>query len=458
MTIRLGGMASSLDTESIIQSLLDARSTPITALEDKNEALDEKYAAWTEIDSAMSILQSNATLLTNFTTWSQMTLTSSDEDILNGSVTGTSVEEKTFNITVSNLAAAHQYNSDAQTSTTAELGLSGEFTVNGQVISVDTTDSLKTIMTKINNVNGDMTGAGVTASLIGNSLVLTSDETGTANTMTIADTTGTVLQSLGFFNVGNEVTAKNLNATINNVAVTSSSNTKVTTLVSGITFNFTGTGTTTVTTAHDTENVKTLIEDFITSYNDVMSYLEEQTAVSVSSTSNTVSNVGLLQGDSLASKIQTKCRSLLTSINKNPSQMDQDFNCLYKVGIWFKDENNEMSITDEEKLDDALENNFDEVMALFRSYGSNGEGQGVFRQFTSYMDQLTDSATGTITNRKTNINDQMAANELKLAKLKSQLADYEVDLWQHFAQMETSVSQINSASSYVFSALGISQE
>ena len=456
-TIRLGGMASSLDTEAVIKVMMQYKQQTIDRMQERVDTESELYGVWNEVDTGVSMLKVNTSNLTSYTNWQQKALESGDSSIVSGTVGSYSgAEVGSYKLVVSQLAQAHRYNSDAQSSTTAELGWTGVFSVNGQEISVEATDTLTTIKDKINAKTADMSGAGVKAYLLGNKLVMESKETGTGNDITLSAVSGDdVLTNLGIYNAGNEQTACNLEATINGIGVSSASNTQVTTFIPGVTLNFTDTGTTNVSVKRDTDTIKSLINTFITSYNETMSYMTTATSSTVNSDGAAASSTGLLQGDSIANAISDKSRWIVTQCNTNAGQMNQDFNTLQKIGIWTTGQDNQLSLVDEEKLDDALANNFDDVMNLFRGYGdANGNGQGVMRQLETYLDNLTDPINGSITLREETLSTSMDELNAKITKMKVDLVSYEAELWAHFAAMETSVSSINSQGSYVLSALG----
>ncbi|MCZ6773684.1 MAG: flagellar filament capping protein FliD, partial [Proteobacteria bacterium] len=106
----------------------------------------------------------------------------------------------THTLEVLNIAKAHKVSSDVVASETTALGYTGTFTVNGVSITANATDTLQDIRDRINNANSGSSPTEVSASIVTagtgqNFLILTADKTGT--TMTLADTSGTVLQSLG---------------------------------------------------------------------------------------------------------------------------------------------------------------------------------------------------------------------------------------------------------------------
>ena len=107
-----------------------------------------------------------------------------------------------------NIAKAHKVSSDAVASETAVLGYTGTFTVNSVSITVNATDTLQDIRDRINNANTGASATKVSASIVTagtgqNFLVMTADDTGT--TMTLADTSGTVLQTLGTLTGGGAI-------------------------------------------------------------------------------------------------------------------------------------------------------------------------------------------------------------------------------------------------------------
>ncbi len=109
---------------------------------------------------------------------------------------------------VLNIAKAHKVSSDVVASETTALGFAGTFTVNGVTITANATDTLQDIRDRINNANTGSSPTKVSASIVTagsgqNFLVLTADDTGA--TMTLADTSGTVLQSLGALTGGGAI-------------------------------------------------------------------------------------------------------------------------------------------------------------------------------------------------------------------------------------------------------------
>lgn len=106
-----------------------------------------------------------------------------------------------YDIEVIDLARANKLSGSVQASASSALGLSGEFAVNGGVVTVTATDTLNTLRDKINALNTGATGSQVTASVLATGsqqfrLVLTSQQSGASGIELVDDAAGT-LHSLG---------------------------------------------------------------------------------------------------------------------------------------------------------------------------------------------------------------------------------------------------------------------
>jgi flagellar hook-associated protein 2 len=456
---RISGLASGMDTEAIIEVLVEARQVPITSLEDKVDEDNDKYTAWSELDEKLTSLNSTVTDLTDYSTWNQKAASSSDTDVFDASASASSSAlNGIYDISISQLATAATQTSANQSSivssATEALGLSGTFDVNGQTITFDAEDTLSSIASMINDASADMTD-GVVAYTVGTTLLVKSDTTGLSSTLTIDNITGDDL-----FSGGTSTAGQDLAGEIDGISVSSSTNTDITSFISGVTLNFyddtVDSGNVKLTVENDTETIKSLLNDFIEEYNDTMALAKTQGTVNLSSQGD-VSALGVLQGDSLLASIQTDARSILSSLESDSYYFNQDFNSLYSVGIWFESQDNKLSIVDEDKLDDALKNNFDDVKALFRNVGeADGEGDGIFRQFGDFLYRQIDPVEGNVVNRENTLQDDISEKDKRIDEMYNDLIDYEADLWEHYAWMEDYVSTVQAQMNYVMSALGVS--
>lgn len=169
------GIASGIDTASIISALMAYERQPMVRLEQKSSLYSFRKTVLQDINTKLlSFYNASKTLLSALDdVWSTKTATSGDTDLLGVSATSSAVAA-TYKIKIDNLAQAHTVRSASQSSETAALNLNGNFTINGKQVSVVYTDSLQSIRNKINST----TDIGVTASIVDKALRITRKETG----------------------------------------------------------------------------------------------------------------------------------------------------------------------------------------------------------------------------------------------------------------------------------------
>lgn len=216
MASSIGGLVSGLDTADIIDQLIAVSRKRIDVVAGNQLEKNDKLAAYQSLNTQLLNFKSIADKLRDSDTFEVFkTSISSDSanftanDLLSVSVNedaspGTHTIEFVSSGT-SQLAQARQLSSASFTSDTSDLNYSGEFVINGSVISVSTTDSLSDIVSLINTANSGTDATLVTATLLSvsdtdNRIVLTSDETGD-DMFTILDVsadTENIVNTLGF--------------------------------------------------------------------------------------------------------------------------------------------------------------------------------------------------------------------------------------------------------------------
>lgn len=194
--INFSGLASGLDTETIIAQLMLIQQRPLRRLQVRQAELSARMDIYDKFRAQLGNLQTAASALASSNAFNLLKVTSSDTSV----VTATASPDAAagiYDIRVSQLAQAHKLLSEPHPSATAELGVAGSFLINGKVIEVVERDTLSSIASKINSAN-----AGVTASLINGGegqvyLSLTAKETGANSKIHLSDIgNGTVLATL----------------------------------------------------------------------------------------------------------------------------------------------------------------------------------------------------------------------------------------------------------------------
>jgi len=170
-TIRLGGLASGIDTEAIIKIILDAERIPITHLQLQKSVLSVQNDAVTAIKNSLSSLKTSLNKLKDPAFFSSNLATSSDTATLTASA-GTTAAKTSHTILVSKIATAAQLKSGTSLGPSAQkiansiapadtvgsntsYGNSltlGTFTVNGTIITITAASTLNSIMADIDAV------------------------------------------------------------------------------------------------------------------------------------------------------------------------------------------------------------------------------------------------------------------------------------------------------------------
>ncbi|MDF9409139.1 flagellar filament capping protein FliD [Pelotomaculum isophthalicicum JI] len=346
--IQIGGIVSGFDTQSLITALTENDKKPLTLMQDKKDRLAATQSAWKDVNTRLTNLRSTVTQLKMSATFNSKTATSGDEKVFTASAS-TSAAAGSYQIKVNKLAEYNRYASSSAatitgnssaTSSTA-LGLTGGFTFKSAdststgSITVTSTDTLSSIQQKINNAN-----AGVTASIVENSLVIKSNTMGAKGQITLTDAGGgTAFTDLGLTQT---TAAQDAEIVYEGMTITRGTN-SISDVISGVTLNLVGVSTTNVslTVATDTTKASDAIKAFVEQYNSLMDFIAEKTAVDPQDTLSTRDSTDLtpydanrkrgeLQGDPTIISLVSQIR---TMVSKNVAGLNPVLSALSAIGV-----------------------------------------------------------------------------------------------------------------------------
>ena len=225
--VTFSGLGSGIDFIGAVDTIIEARRIPIDRLETKIETNEAKIVAYQEFRAVLNGFQdalrnirgaatvgNSANIFSAKEAFASVSRTdgvtpSSAAALIGVTVTNAAVVGS-HNFEILQTAAAHKISSDAFASLSATLGLTegNTFTIEGTVITVSSGDSLLSLRDRINNANTGTSPTKVSASIVSVSttehyLVLTKDEAGSS--ITISDTTGTPLQTVGILDSGSAI-------------------------------------------------------------------------------------------------------------------------------------------------------------------------------------------------------------------------------------------------------------
>lgn len=462
-TISSLGVGSGLDSEGIISALLAVERKPITLLTEQTSEIRTQLSSVGKMQSLVAAMRDKAGAIGGISLWGQTTVTSSDS----ASVGGFTVNGATpgrYSVSVSQLASSQTVTMATALASSAselsdgtlqiELGSwsGGTFTGDGSPVTVtigsDDT-SLASIRDKINDA-----GAGVTATIVsdanGARLSIRSDETGKESGFKITATeniddndAATGLSVLGY-DAGVTGTPMTLNqaagnavAEVNGVDVESATNT-LDGVGDGLTLTLTKTTTTPVevVVADDTEAIKTAIDDFVKAFNELATYIKDQTKYNESAKTG-----GPLQGDRTTIGLQWQLRGV---INQGSSASDT-WSRLSEVGITMtKDGTLSTSTSD---LEEALKNP-DELRKLLATDGTDSAGSGFMDRFKDLGNAVL-GTEGSLTTLQASLEMRIERNDDREDQMEDRLTRTEARIRAQYEALDTSMAKLSALSSYV---------
>ena len=308
MPIRMSGMVSGLDTESLVQELVSAYSTKKDKYVKAQTKLSWKQDAWKTLNSKVKTFYSNLSNLRFSSAYNLKNASVSDSTKAKVTVSGNAVNgvqslqitslAKGTSITSAKLKKTDGGKLTAD-STLEDLGYDGE---EGQ-IRIKSGEEEKTITlskdTKLSDVVSQLKEACVSASFDATNqrFFVSAKKTGTENSFSLegtdADGNGTeILKKLGLerddtktdaANQPSIVNAQDATIYLNGAEFTSSSNTfKINGLsitatgITGDSYDPSEVSAITVTTSTDTQGVYDKVKDFLTQYNEIINEMTKQ--------------------------------------------------------------------------------------------------------------------------------------------------------------------------------------
>ena len=205
-TATVNGVVSGIQWQQMVDQIMAIdQSVELTPVTNRQTAAQAEAAAWTQLQSVVGKVRDAMTALKDPTSFDVFNATASNSATsgraLLSVTAATGATPGSFAAEVLQLAQSEKLGGNVVASSSAALSISGQFALNGTVISIAGTDSLTTVRDKINAANAGTTPSGVTATIMGtgagSQLVLTSDPTGAAG-IQATDTADGVLQALGF--------------------------------------------------------------------------------------------------------------------------------------------------------------------------------------------------------------------------------------------------------------------
>ena len=318
----------------------------------------------------------------------------------------------------------------------------GSFQINGVNIDYNvTTDSLKTVLARIN-----ASTAGVTASYdaAADRVLLTNKTTGDTGVF-VSESAGGLLGALGLAG-GTLERGKNALYSVNDgPELASAGNTLSadTHGIEGLRVTVGATGTDTVTVAGDTAAMKTKINTFISTFNDVQRFIEDQTKITSANGKVTTSNLSAER--EVGAWGQTLRRNAFAEI----SGLSGTLSRLDSLGIDFTSGTSELAIKSSSTLDAALDDKADQVAEFF---GAATTGFAARMKTSLELISGGEFADGYIDDRVTKLAAANTDLDKQIENFERQLEQQRELLTSSFIAMETAQQTYNSMQSQLTKA------
>jgi len=441
--IQFSGLATGIDTGSMIRQLVQLERMPISRITDRQQDLKTQQSKFNDLKNLLNTVRDKAIKLDRMDEVLTTSVKSADETVIRAASTGGAGIGR-YAIDVTSLATAERtYSTGFNSKVATGLFGTGNLSIqvgSGTAVNIDVTaeDTLETVAGKINN-----SGAAVDASVIFDGtnfrLLVAGEQTGSANAITFGETTTT----LGLNIPANQFqSAENAVFSIDNLPMTSATN-NVTTAISGVTLDLLKAGTSTVDVQRDSAAFEATMKEFVDAYNAVQKKINTESAFT-----GEARGPESLVGDSTLRTVQSRLRTLVGS---QVSGLSGAYTTLASLGVTSLNDG-QLKI-DSTKLKAALAADPEGAARVLIKDTDNGT-DGVMQLMQDLVKSLNEAPNGTITARIKGIDRRVKDYDKQIDAMERRVDSYETRLTAQFSAMEQLVSGLNSQGQQMLSVFG----
>ncbi|HEA3202131.1 TPA: flagellar filament capping protein FliD [Aeromonas veronii] len=373
------------------------------------------------------------------------------------------VESKTgssngqYDITVEKLAKTSKFEGSFDSSTTPMITQDGTLTFKAgdKTFDVDVKagDSLQSIRKRINN-DGDNFGLNVNIMNTSDGkskLVIDSGVSGSGKDLEITGSTAELADNFTS-KLSKTQSAQDAQIKVDGSTLTSATNTFDGTIV-GLKLTVLRESDSTSTTASDGSVTKTyksnkvdvttdkagikdMVKSFVDAYNALVKKsndLGKRNSIVAGKSQN---DGGALAGDATTRAVVNMMNGIITE----PSQKSSTYSTIFQMGI--KMDNKGVLSIDDTKFNEAIDKNFDQVVAVF------GGKDGVAGQLASQLETYSKTG-GLLAKREDSLNSDLREVSRKESDVATQLTKYEETLRARYGSLDAMLAKMNKSASYL---------
>jgi flagellar hook-associated protein 2 len=441
------GIGSGLDVAGLVQQLVAAEAKPVETRIGQQEARTQaKLSAFGSLKSALSEFRDKLDIMKDLQSFLARKGSSANADVFGVSVNSSAVAAR-YSVEVVQLAQAQKLTSGAYANSDAVVG-TGMLTVTlgSTSFSVDIGDENSTLAGIRNAINGAGDNPGVAATIVnaeaGSYLILTADDTGSAQTMTVTQADGDGgLSGLeydpqnGLNSLTEASPAQDAIVRIDGFEVVSAGNT-VSGAIDGVTINLLQAAageTFELKVENDEAAVRKTITEFVESYNRLIDTFGKLTAFDATSKIG-----GPLLGDATVRGVREQLRREFSGVVQS---VDLPFSMLREVGIETQLDG-KLKIVDAD-LSKVLANDFTRLGQLFAN-----PQDGFATRLFGVVDGLL-ASDGILDTRTTGLNGQIERFNDQREALGERLASLETRLLRQFNALDSLIGQLSVTSNFL---------
>lgn len=473
MPIRMTGMATGLDTDTLIKQMMQAHRTPIDRMKQKQQTMTWQRDSYREMNTLMAQMRDAANNLRFASTTNAKKVETG-----NAAVTATASATTTpgsYALTIRQVATSATIIGNTVSSASGPLNTAGStvLTVNGVDVTVAQNSTANDV---VRALNGKTAETGVKASYDATTqrITLTHSKTGSASAINIAHTSGdaSLLTNMNL----PTTSAAGQQAIVDYNGATNLTFDTNTFKIEGINFSLKPTAGATypinvnVSVSADTGKVFDSIKAFVEKYNEVIDKVYKKTHEERYRSFQPLTEdqkkemkdeeikqweekakSGLLRNDSTMNSALDKMRTVLMEpVTGLPAG---SYNMLSDIGISTTEPGNKFAFKengklyiDENKLREALDANPEQVSDLF----TKGYGERLYKEADATISRLTKLAgsSATLADNST-LSMQIRDLDRNINVKTSQLTAYEDKYYKQFAALETAIQNMNSQSAWL---------
>ncbi|MFP3324096.1 flagellar filament capping protein FliD [Planococcus sp. SIMBA_160] len=491
--MRIGGLASGMDTDSIVKQMMQIQKMPMDKLVQQKTWTEWQQAATREQNLTFSNLRtsaSNLRLQSSFNAYGAEATGSGSAKVTPGA---TAMNGK-YEVQVHSLATAAKMNSEVKIEKTSggtakstdTIGVAGKIAiqVTGKTdIEVEITENMSfaDVAKKLQDATaGKQPALRVNFDNTTSHFFISSKELGAAQNFTLAfknaDDSENVALGKQITGVAEASRASSIatdgSVSLDGIRVDGLTSNKTT--INGLQIQMmsvdTGTASTKIAVQSDPEKPVQMIKDFVESYNKAIEDLQKQIVEKRYSDFQPLSDEqkeemsdkeielweekarsGLLRNDPIMkSALQDLRRAFMDSVGGAGAG---NFNMLSQIGINTGDyQDGGKLFIDEDKLKAALTEKPDEVMNLFtvRSAAGDGIGARVYDTLNDVVKKLSTQAGSPASSvDNSTMSQKLRRMETEITRWQDRLTSIEDRYWSQFTAMEKALSKMNSQSAWM---------